>query len=118
MAIYAEGLGFQTYTTAAAGTTATQIFYGLGQGGTAISGSGTAAVLRNPTVENVGTATIYIGSTSVTTATGYPLLAGQQVVFNTEPGTAASLQNTMYGICAAGLSTTVNSGYATQFIVS
>jgi hypothetical protein len=116
MAIFAEGLGFQTYSVPA--NTITQIFYGEGQGGTAITGSGTANVLRNPTVANTGTSTIYVGGGTVTTATGVPIGPGQQLVLITAPGTAASLVPSLFGITAASSATTISSGYASQTLVS
>jgi hypothetical protein len=116
MAIFAEGLGFQTYTITNGGSA--QVFYGLGQGGTAITGSGTANILRNPTVFNAGTSTIYVGGGStVSVATGFPLAPGQQLLIMTEPGTAASLMPAIWAIIGSGTNAVIYSGLATQALV-
>ncbi len=129
MAIYASGPGYQTYQV---GTAPTALFYTRGVGGTAI---GTSITVHNPTLANAGTVTLYftMGGTAVagtanTAAqiiqSGYALLAGQQmVVFGTAvTGTATTIGGgnifDMYGCTSANVTITVESGYATQTIVS
>lgn len=92
MAIFANGPGTQTTTVGtASGTVA--IF--------STTASGLTGTLRNVTVFNAGTATIYVGGgTAVSTTTGIPLTTGQQLLFE---GTAINL----YAVTSAGTATVV-----------
>lgn len=129
MAIFANGPSYQTYQV---GTAPTALFYTRGYGGTAIaSGVG----VHNPTLVNGGTVTLYatmggtaVAGTAVSAANlmlaGVALLPGQQmVVFGTAvTGTATTIGggNTfdIYGCTQVNTTITVESGYATQAIVS
>jgi hypothetical protein len=128
MAIYANGPSFQSYSV---GTAPTALFYTRGYGGTAI---GTSINVHNPTIVNAGTVTLYVtmGGTAVAgTAnsaanilqSGVALLAGQQMTFlgTAVTGTALTIGGgnvyDMYGCTKSG-TTFVESGYATQTIVS
>jgi hypothetical protein len=130
MAIFANGQSYQKYT--GVGTAPTPIYYTRGQGGTAI---GSVITVRNPTIVNGGTVTLYIGGGTIATAlgtataaqllgAGVALPAGAQLVIF---GTAVTQTATYFGNgtfdlygCVAGSGTTVlvEGGYATQTIVS
>lgn len=126
MAIFANGPDYQSYSV---GTAPTQIFYTRGFGGTAIAGTVTT---HNPVIVNAGTVTLYVGGGTIMTSfggtstalnlinNGVPLLPGQQMVIF---GTAVTTNNVLanpYDLvgCTASVTTTVESGYATQAIVS
>jgi hypothetical protein len=68
-------------------TTATQLS-GADSGG---STSGQSVAVYVPT----GGATVYVGSSAVTTAIGFPVAAGEKMAFSLEPG------ESLYGIVAA-----------------
>lgn len=95
----ASGATYQVTTVA---STATQIYNTLGPSSTGIT-SGTQ--LTNLTVTNSGSVTVYLGSSSVTAATGLVLLAGQSIVIQGTPVAAASgaVWN-LYAITASGTS--------------
>lgn len=127
MAIFANGPAYQSYQV---GTAPTQIFYTRGVGGTAIGGTIT---VRNPTILNAGTVALYVGGgTTITnfggTSTainlinnGVTLLPGQQmVIFGTAVTANTALLNTfdLVGCTSANVTITVESGYASQAIVS
>ena len=126
MAIYANGPDYQTYSV---GTAPTQIFYTRGFGGTAIAGTITT---HNPIVTNSGTVALYVGGGTIMTSfggtstalnlinNGVVLQPGQQlVIFGTAVTSNNVLANTFDLVgCTAAVTTTVQSGYATQTIVS
>lgn len=68
------------------GTTATQL-----------TGGDTGAKSGSFAVANVGAATIYIGGSGVTTATGFPIAAGESMSFDLRSAT-----DEIYGIVASG----------------
>jgi hypothetical protein len=97
MAIFANGPGTQTF---AAGTAAgtVPVFN--------TAASGISGTLRNLTIFNSGTVTAYLGGgTAVSTTTGFPLVAGQQMLIE---GTVP----TLYAITSA-VGTTLVAGLAT-----
>lgn len=89
-----------TYQVTAVASSATQIYNTLGPSSTGIT-SGT--ILANLTITNSGTVTVYLGSSSVTSATGLVLLAGQSVVYQgaTVAAASGSVWN-LYAITASG----------------
>ena len=91
--------GSSAYQGGTVTTVATQVF----------STSGLTSP-RDVTILNQGTATIFLGQSSVTAVTGLILPAGQQA---TVQGTAATL---IYGITAAGSAVTA-AGLATTAVV-
>jgi hypothetical protein len=128
MPIFAQGPSYQKYTV---GTGPTLLYSTRGQAGTAI---GTAISVKNPTLFNAGSVTVYIlagGTAQATggTATaanillyGIGLLPGNQMTFT---GTAVTTTTSYGGVydmfgCVAGSGTTVvvEGGYATQTLVS
>ena len=127
MAIFANGPSFQSYQV---GTAPTSIFYTRGFGGTAIGGTIT---VHNPTVLNAGTVTLFVGGGTTLTSfggtstaanlinNGVALLPGQQlVIFGTAVTANTALLNSydLVGCTSANVTITVESGYATQTIVS
>lgn len=71
-----------------------------------------AGPLKDVTLENVGTVTVFIGQSTVTSSTGIPLLAGQQLTINGFSTPAGSGGTVLYAITASGSSTVV-AGLAT-----
>lgn len=130
MAIFANGPAYQSYQV---GTAPTTVLWTRGVGGTAIGGTIT---VRNPTIMNAGTVSLYVGNGTISTTTGpgtataaqvlgsgVQLLPGSQlVIFGTAvtSNTATWGANTFdtYGCTSANVTITVESGYATQTIVS
>lgn len=55
---------------------------------------------RAVAVKNTGATTCYLGGSGVTSATGYPLAAGETLAYDALPG------DVVYAVCASG-STTV-----------
>lgn len=130
MAIFANGPDYQTYSV---GTAPTTVFWTRGFGGTAIAGTVTT---HNRTIVNAGTVTLYVSSGTIVTTTGpgtataaqvlgagVALLPGEQmVIFGTAvtSGTATWGANVYDTVAAtsANVTVTVESGYASQAIVS
>lgn len=131
MAIFANGPDYQSYSV---GTAPTTIFWTRGVGGTAIAGTITT---HNRTIVNAGTVTLYVSSGTIATAgsgvgtataaqvlgAGVALLPGEQmVIFGTAvtSGTSTWGANVYdaVGATSANVTITVESGYATQAIVS
>lgn len=126
MAIFANGPDYQSYSV---GTAPTQIFYTRGVGGTAIAGTVT---VRNPTIANSGTVALYVGGGTIAAASGTATAAfllgsglvlqpGQQlVILGSAVTTSTALGNTfdMFGCTSANVTVVVESGYATQTLVS
>ena len=104
LAIFATGAPTQT---AAVLSSATLIF------DTQASGIPSGAALPNITVENTGTKDFFLGSASVTAATGLLLKAGQQILILGNSANQASTAGDIYGITASGSSTSL-SGLATN----
>lgn len=63
--------------------------------------------LKDVIFENVGSVTVFLGSASVTAATGLQLLAGQQLTYNGFSTPAGSTGTALYAITASGSSTVV-----------
>lgn len=92
------------YQTASAGTVATQLFSGTGVtvGGTSYTFPAGGSLGTGLQIQNSGTATVFVGGGStVTTATGVPVPAGQSLVIqgSSAIGTGASFN--LWGITAA-----------------
>lgn len=129
MAIFANGPSYQKY--ASVGTAPTAVFNTRGTGGTAI---GSAITVRNPTIVNAGSVTLYVGGGTIATtyggtATQANLISngvaipagGQMVIFGTAVTATTAYANVFDLVgCVAGSGTTVfvEGGYATQTIVS
>jgi len=75
-----------------------------------------AGPLKDVTIENAGSVTVYLGGSTVTTATGLPLASGVQVTFEGSSTPAGSGGTAIYAITASGTATVV-SGLATVNIV-
>ena len=88
--------------TASVGNTATQIYNttSITVGGTTYTFP-TGVTLANITVVNTGLVTAYIGSSSVTAATGLVLGAGQQLTIQGSVAQGSSLWN-LYAITSSG----------------
>lgn len=63
--------------------------------------------LKDVIFENTGSVTVFLGSASVTAATGLQLLAGQQLTYNGFSTPAGSGGTALYAITSAGTSTVV-----------
>ncbi len=102
MAIFANGPATQTTSvTTTSGTATAQIFN--------ITATGVSGTLRNVLVVNAGTVSVYVGGgTAVTTVTGVPVAAGNQLLLE---GPAINL----YALTSAGTSTVI-AGLATQTV--
>lgn len=104
MAIFANSAA--TQTTASVTTTATQIY------NTAATGIPTGVTLKDLTIINTGTVTIYLGQSTVTAATGLPLPAGAQITYNGYSHAQGDTAGNVYAITASGTSSTI-AGLAT-----
>lgn len=102
MAIFAAG-SVQVVTVA---NTATKIF------DTTSAKYATGATLTGLTIINTGSTTIFLGSSSVTAATGLRLAAGQQITYNGYSYLKSNTVGDVYAITASGTSTT-EAGLAT-----
>ena len=71
-----------------------------------------AGPLKDPIIENTGSVTVYLGQSGVTSSTGLPLLAGQQVTYNGFSTVTGASGTALYAITASGTSTVV-AGIAT-----
>lgn len=67
--------------------------------------------LRDVTIVNTGSNTVWLGGSTVTAATGLALPAGAQLTYNGYVATAGSTAGRIYGISTGG--TTVEVGLAT-----
>jgi hypothetical protein len=70
-----------------------------------------AQTLRDVTIVNTGSNTVWLGGSTVTAATGLALPAGAQITYNGYVATAGSTTGRIYGISTSG--TTVEVGLAT-----
>lgn len=70
------------------------------------------ATLRDVTIQNTGSVSVYLGTSSVTSSTGLLLAAGQQITFNRQSFAVNTSANNIYAITASGTSTVVT-GLAT-----
>lgn len=91
------------YQTSLAGTTATVLFSGTGAtvGGTSYTFPAGVTLGGGLQIQNAGTATVYVGGSTVTTATGVPVPAGQSLVIQGSAATGASSTFNLWGITAA-----------------
>jgi hypothetical protein len=72
-----------------------------------------AVTLRDITIINQGTASVVLGSGSVTATTGLPLPAGAQLTIQGWTATSNNKNNDIYGICSNGTAVTTVAGLAT-----
>lgn len=102
------------YQTSLPGTTATVLFSGTGctVGGTSYTFPPGAGLSTGLQIQNAGTATVYVGGSAVTTATGVPIPAGQSLVIQGSASTGASSTFNLWGITAA-VSVPVEAGLVT-----
>ena len=77
-----------------------------------VSYPGVVGPLKDPIIENTGSVTVFLGSSTVTAATGLPLAAGQQITYNGFSTATGSGGTALYAITNSG-STTVVTGLAT-----
>ena len=63
--------------------------------------------LKDPIIENTGSVTVYLGQSGVTSSTGLPLLAGQQITYNGFSTPTGASGTGLYAITASGTSTVV-----------
>lgn len=104
MAIFANSAA--TQTTAVPATTATVVF------STSATGIPTGVTLHDVIIENTGTVTIYLGSTSsVTSSNGLALQAGAQLTYNGYAWAQGASGGNIYAYAASA--TTVLAGLAT-----
>lgn len=111
-------------TNASVGTTATAIYsstsfvpVGGGAGGTFPTGS----LLPALTIINTGGTVCYIGSSSVTTATGVPLQPGQQLTISGGPGVVAATAGVLgwnFSAITPGGTTTIEASLPTLVSVA
>jgi len=91
-------VGSPAYQARTQGGTAALIWSGTASALAAVS---PAVPLRDISIMNVGSATVYVGGSSVTTA-ALPLLPGQQVTVQGWLGTAGTTAQDIYGITVGG----------------
>ena len=90
------------YQAASIGTTATVLYSGTGVTvGSAHYPYTSGLTISNLTVQNSGTASVFIGGSAVTTATGLELPAGMSVTITGSTVTGASSKFNLWGITAA-----------------
>lgn len=70
-----------------------------------------AQTLKDVTIVNTGSNTVWLGGSTVTAATGLALPAGAQITYNGYVATAGDSAGSIYGISTGG--TTVSAGLAT-----
>lgn len=105
MAIFS--VGSPAYQAASGSTTAVKIWSGTASALAALS---PAVTLRDFTVVNTGTVTIYVGGSSVAgAATGAPVPAGAQLTIQGWTATSNTSTNDVWAISAAGNWTTESS---------
>ena len=112
MAIF--DVGSPAYQANSLGTTASIVWSGTAP---AIGSVSPAAVVRDLTIINTGTATCYLGGTGITTTatTGFALAPGVQVTLQGWTATTGTSTNDVYGfVYGVGLATTVQAGLATN----
>lgn len=97
MAIFANGPAYQT---ASIGTSAALVF---NPNSTALQATNVVgSALRNVTIVNTGAATVFLGTSSVTAATGLALAAGQQLTIEGYSAVAGNATGAIYGITSSG----------------
>jgi hypothetical protein len=69
---------------------------------TAFAALSPAVTLHDVTIINVGPATVYLGSSSVTAATGLALKAGQQATIQGWTATTGTTTNDVWAITSSG----------------
>lgn len=72
----------------------------------------TGATLKDLTILNTGTTSVYLGQSTVTSSTGLLLQAGTQVTYNGYSHAKSDTTGDVYAITASGTSTTL-AGLAT-----
>lgn len=111
MAIFADGVAYQTNTVT---TAAHLVFTGNSTGLAALS---PAVTLKDITIVNTGAVNIFLGSSSVTAATGLILRPGNQVTIQGWTETSGTTTYDVYGITSSG-TTTTEAALATVVAVS
>jgi hypothetical protein len=86
-------------------TSAVQVYNNSSYGGATFP---TSTTLSNLTVMNTGTATCFVGTSTVSATTGVPLAPGQQLVIigNQTAGTSGNTSWNLSAITSAGTTTT------------
>jgi hypothetical protein len=103
-------VGSPAYQARTVGGTAVLIWSGTA---TALAAVSPASTCRDISIMNTGTATCYVGGSSVTTA-ALPLLPGQQVTVQGWAATSNTTTQDIYGITTGGGTiTTTAAGLAT-----
>lgn len=101
--------GSPAYQSASVGQSAALIWSGTAS---ALAGITPAVTLRDITIINTGTATVFIGG-SLVTATAFPLGPGQQMTVQGWTATSNKTTNDIFGICSAGTTVVTTAGLAT-----
>jgi len=100
VAIFGTGIALQTNTV----TSSAHLVWTANS--TALAALSPAITVHDVTIINTGSVTVYLGTSSVTAATGLALPSGAQLTYNGYVATTGTTTNDIYGITSSGTTTT------------